>query len=209
MGALASPDFLWFAEGLLAALCGGLAMALLVGVLLMATPNRLLEMNRRVSRWVDTRGALKILERPLMLERLFYRHHRWLGVAITLGAGYVLWQWAVAYERTAVIGLLDRKWVSGGLDWIVAAVEVAVVTLHVLILGIGLVILGRPSMLKKLERAANRSYPGLSSESLDTVIESVDRGVAIYPRLSGLALLVASVWSLVALLPVFLQTLGR
>lgn len=209
MSALASPDFLWFAEGLLAALCGGLAMALLVGVLLMATPNLLLEMNRRVSLWIDTRAALEILERPLMLERLFYRHHRLLGAAITLGAGYVLWQWAVAYERTAVVGLLDRSWVTGGLDWIVGALEVVVVGLHVLILAIGLVILGRPSMLKNLERAANRTYPGLSSESLDTVIDAVDRGVAIYPRLSGLALLAASVWSLIALLPVFLQTLGR
>jgi hypothetical protein len=209
MDALASPDFLWFAEGLLAALCGGLAMALLVGMLLLAAPRALLEINRRVSRWIDTRGALEVLERPLMLERLFYRHHRWLGGAIALGAGYVLWRWAVAFDRASVIGLLDRSWVTGGLDWVVAAGEFLVVGLHVLILAIGLVILARPSMLKDLERAANRSYGEFSSQSLDTVIESVDRGVAIHPRLSGLALLVASIWSLVALLPVFLQTIGR
>lgn len=209
MGALASPDFLWFAEGLLAALCGGLALALLVSVLLLASPKALLELNRRLSRWIDTRGAVQMLERPLMLERLFYRHHRWLGAAITLGAAYVLWRWAVAYERDAVVALLDRRWVTGGLDWIVGALETVVVSLHVLILAAGLVILLRPSLLKKLEHAANHSYRGVSSERLDTVIGSVDRGVSIYPRLSGLALLAASVWSLVALLPVFLQVITR
>lgn len=209
MAALVSPDFLWFAEGLLASLVVGLVMSLLVSVMLVAAPARLLEINRRVSRWIDTGRHFQVLERPLMLERLFYRHHRPLGAFIVLGAVYVLWRWAVAYDREAVIGLLDRRWVTSGLDWIVGAVETVVVGLHVLILGMGLVILVRPSLLKNLERTANRWHPGWSTERLDASIESIDRGVALSPRLAGLALLVASLWSLVTLLPEFLLVFSR
>lgn len=204
MTTLVSPDLFWLVEGLLAALVGGLVLALVVGALLVTTPRLVLEINRKASRWVDTRGAAALLEKPLMFERLFYRHHRVLGAAIALGAGYVLWRWAVAYERSAVVALLSRRWVAAGLDWIVAAVEVAVVALHVGILATGLVILARPSLLKSFEQTANRWHPGLSSDRLDAVIGSVDAGAAIYPRLFGLSLLAASLWSLAALVPLVL-----
>jgi len=209
MTTLTTPEFAWFAEGLLAALVTGLVLALIVSSLLLAAPTVLLNLNRRLSRWVDTGGSLQALERPLMLERFFYRHHRILGALTALGATYVLWRWATVYERSSVIALLDRRWIAGGLDWIVGAVETVVVGLHVLILGVGLVILLRPSLLKTLEQAANHWHRGLSSDSLDAVIDSVDRGITVYPRLSGLILLAASLWSLIALLPVFVQVLGR
>lgn len=208
MSALAPPEFLWFVEGLLAALVLGLAASVLVSALLLAAPQRLLAINRRASRWIDTSRHLQILERPLMLERLFYRHHRVLGAGLALGAGYVLWRWAGAYDRDAVVALLDRHWIAAGLDWIVGAVEALTVGLHLLILAMGLVIFLRPSLLKNLERAANRWHPGPSSERLDAVIDAVDRGVAIYPRLAGLVLFGASLWSLATLLPEFLQLVG-
>lgn len=209
MTSLAAPELLWIVEGLLASLLAGLVLAIVVGLLLVARPERLLQLNRRLSRWVDTRGTLHALERPLLLERFFYRHHRVLGAAIVLGAGYVLWQWAFGVERVAVAGLLNPRWRANGLDWIVPALEVLMVGLHVLVLAAGLVILLRPSLLKGLERAANRWHRGLPSEQLDRVIDSLDDRILGYPRVSGLILMVASLWSLVSLVPVFLQTVVR
>lgn len=209
MAAFAPPELLWLVEGLLAALVLGLALSLAVSALLLAAPARLLELNRRASRWIDTRRHLEVLERPLMLERLFYRHHRVLGAGIALGAAYVLWRWAGAYDRDAVVALLDRRWRAAGLDWIVGAAEALVVGLHVLILGVGLVIAVRPSLLKNVERAANRWHPTFQAGRLDTVIDAVDRGVEIYPRLAGFTLLAASLWSLATLVPELLQLVGR
>lgn len=209
MASLVSPDFLWLAQGLLASLLAGLVLALVVSALLLTRPRTLLELNRRLSRWVDTQGALRALERPLMLERLFYRHHRALGVAIVLGAGYVLWQWAFGFDRAALSGLLDPSWRNNGLDWIVPAAELLVVGLHVLVLAVGGVILLRPSLLKGLEKAVNRWHGAASSERFDRVIGTLDDQVAVYPRLTGFVLLMATVWSLVALVPVFLQVLNR
>jgi hypothetical protein len=209
MASLVSPDLLWLAEGLLASLLAGLVLALLVSGLLIARPRTLMELNRRLSRWVDTRDTLRVLERPLMLERLFYRHHRALGAGIVLGAGYVLWQWAFGFNRAALVGLIDPRWRANGLDWIVSAGEFVVVALHVLVLAVGAVILLRPSLLKGLEKRANHWYRGPSSEPLDRIVGTLDDGIAVYPRLSGLILLVATVWSLIALVPFFLQVLAR
>ena len=209
MSSLVTADLLWLAEGLLASLLAGLVLALVVAGLLLIRPDTLLALNRRLSRWIDTRGTLQVLERPLMLERLFYRHHRALGAAIVLGAGYVLWQWAFHFDRAALTRLLNPRWSANGLDWIVPAGEVIVVGLHVLVLLAGGVILLRPSLLKGIEKAANRWHGSVSSEQLDRIVGSLDERVAIYPRLSGLVLLVASLWSLLALLPVFLQAVAR
>lgn len=209
MTSLVSADLLWLAEGLLASLLAGLVLALVVAGLLLVRPEALLALNRRLSRWIDTRGTLEVLERPLMLERMFYRHHRALGAAIVLGASYVLWQWAFHFDRAALTRVLNPRWSANGLDWIVPAGEAIVVGLHALVLLAGCVILLRPSLLKGLERAANRWHGGWSSEQLDRVVGTLDDRVAIYPRLSGLVLLVASLWSLLALLPVFLQTASR
>lgn len=209
MSSLTSPEFAWLAEGLLASLVAGLLLALFVGALLLVRPRALLELNRRVSRWVDTRGAAQALEKPLMLERLFYRHHRALGAAILLGAGYVLWQWAFSFDRHGLVGLLDPRWRANGLDWIVPAAEVLIVGMHVLVLIAGGVILLRPSLLKGIEKSANRWHRGLSTEQLDRVVGSLDDRVAVYPRVCGLALLATSLWSLAGLLPLLLQALSR
>lgn len=209
MTALTSPDFVWLTEALLAALLTGLALALAVGLLLLVAPRLLLAANQRMSRWVDTRGVFRVLEQPLMLERFFYRHHRVLGALIATGATYVLWQWTFAYDREAFLTTLDRRWVASGLDFFVPALEWFLVGVHVLILGVGLVILVRPSLLKNVERAANHWHSGPRSETLDAVIGSVDRGISLYPRLSGLIVCAAAGWSLAMLLPILLQLLSR
>lgn len=209
MASLTSPDFLWLTEALLAALLTGLAMALVVGVLLLVAPRLLLAANQRLSRWIDTRSAFSALEQPLMLERFFYRHHRPLGTLVSIGAAYVLWQWAFAYDRAAFIQTLGRPWSASGLDFLIAGLEWFLVGVHVVILGVGLVILLRPSLLKNVERAANQWHAGLPAEKLDAVIGTVDRGISLYPRLSGLVVLVAAGWSLAMLLPVLLQLLSR
>src|SRR5690242_16410919 len=113
MSSLSTASLPW-TEALLTALMVGLILALVVGVLLLAMPQALFALNARLSRWVDTRNALGMLDQPLSLERFFYRHHRILGVLIVMGSGYVLWRWAFDYDRADLLALLGRRWVSSG-----------------------------------------------------------------------------------------------
>ena len=204
-----SPAGMPWAEALLVALALGLALALLVGVLLLARPGVLFALNARLSRWVDTRAMFGALDRPRNLERFFYRYHRTLGVLIVLGSGYVLWRWVFDYERSEFMALLGRRWLADGLDWIPTALEVTLVALHGAILAVGLLILFRPSVLKGLERTANRWQDGPATAPLDSVIGNLDGAFEGHPRLSGLLLAIAACWCLLALAPALVEVLSR
>ncbi len=204
-----SAEALPWAQGLLAVLVLGLALAGVVGVMLLARPQVLFALNARLSRWVDTGSTFKVLDQPHNLERFFYRHHRVLGAMIATGAGYVLWSWAFAYDRADVIAILGRRWVTAGLDWVPAAVEVAVVGLHGAILAVGLLVFFRPSLLKGLERTANRWQDGPATTPLDSVVGTLDGTFEGHPRVSGLLLVVSALWCLLALAPVIADVLAR
>ncbi len=203
-----SASMLW-TDALLVALMVGLALALVVGELLLARPQALFALNARMSRWVDTRAAFGLLDRPHHLERFFYRHHWPIGILIALGAGYVLWRWAFAYERSEVLALLSRRWLASGLDWVPAALEATVVALHGAILVVGLLVAFRPSLLKEFERAANHWQRGPATAPFDTVIGTLDGTFEGSSRVSGLLLTIAACWCLLALAPFLAGVLAR
>jgi hypothetical protein len=204
-----SPTALPFLQGLAVVLALGLLLALFVGVLLLARPQALFVLNTKLSRWIDTRATFHMLDQPRHLERFFYRHHRALGAFIVLGASYVLWRWAFHYERAEVVALLSRDWLAAGMDWVPLALEAALIGLHCAILVVGALIFYRPSLLKGVERAANRWQSGPPTHPLDSVVGGVDDAIEGYPRVSGVLLVVSAGWSLAALLPVFTQLLAR
>ena len=204
-----SPDSLHWVQGLLVVLIVGLMLALCVGVLLLVRPQALFALNAILNRWIDTGAALSKLDQPHHIERFLYRHHRILGVMIVAGAGFVLWRWAFAYERSEVLVALGTPFLNKGLDWIPAALETALVALHGAILMVGIVVMFRPSLLKSFERTANHWQRGPATAPLDAVVVGVDGAVEDHPRVSGLLLVLAACWCLLALAPAVWDLLGR
>src|SRR5689334_8160674 len=148
MKAFLSADYVWLWHGLLFALALGLVLSFVVGLLLLLRPATLFTLNAWLSRWIDTRDRLKVLEQPHSVERLAYRHHRLVGGAIVLGAAMVLWRWAFAYDRGTFMAALGRYWTASGLDWIVDGLACSLVLLHIAILAFGVLVFIRPSLLK-------------------------------------------------------------
>lgn len=202
MEALIAPELRWLAEGLLFSLALGLLLSAVVGLLILLRPATAFAINERWSRWVDTTGEFELLDRPHSLERVFYRYHRLAGALITLGSSFVLWQWMFAYERSGVFAMLGSRWARPELNWAVTAGEWIVVGLHVVILGIGFIILLRPSLLKALESGGNRWRQTPVGSKLDRVYRPLERGFQLHPRVAGLILLLASTWCLSGLAPV-------
>lgn len=207
METLIAPELEWLAEGLLLSLALGLLLSALVGLLMVLRPARLFSLNERWSRWVDTSGQFAVLDKPRSLERFFYRYHRIAGALITLGSSYVLWQWTFAYRRDGVFGMLGERWSQPELNWAVTAGEWITVGLHILILAIGLVILFRPSLLRRLELEGNRWHEPVVARALDRIYSPLERMLQVYPRLSGAVLLLASTWCLSGLVPVLARSL--
>jgi hypothetical protein len=204
-----APDSLHWVQGLLVALMLGLLLALFVGGLLLARPRALFTLNASLSRWIDTGSALGKLDQPHHIERFLYRHHRVLGIMIVAGAGFVLWRWAFAYERSGFLAALGTRFMARGLDWVPAALETALVALHGGILMVGVMVIFRPSLLKRFEQTANHWQQGPATTRLDTVIVGMDEAAEEHPRVTGLLLVLAACWCLLALAPVVADLLAR
>lgn len=207
MRPLFSPDTLWLAQGLATALVAGLGFALIVGLWLLIRPEALLRVADRLNHWVDTSEHFRKLERPVATERWVYRNHRWVGSAVTLGALLVLWQW-VLHQPQASVRVLFAKPLPVQWDWAVPAIDTLIIVLHCAGLVVGLVIAIRPSLLKTVEAAANRWHQLPGAAPLDRVVISVDRGVALYPRLAGAVVTCAAAVSLIFLVPYLRQLLA-
>lgn len=194
--------FDWVWQALTLVLVLGLLLSAATGALLCLRPAATLNRFARYSRWIDTRAFFEQLEKPFVWEHYFYRHHRWLGLMICAGAAYVLWQWAAVYRRESLLNALGSTYSTGGLDWIVPGMEAVVVGLHLGILLLGLAVTLRPSVLKSVERWANYWVgSGHSLDFLDRREGAPDQWVSIYPRMFGLLVLLASIFSLSALAP--------
>lgn len=189
----------WLVDGLLAALLVSLAGALVVGLWLLAHPSSLLRLNTATSRWLSLRRSLRPVELPLHWEPKLYRHHRLAGGIVLAAAGYALYRWAFAFDRAALLRYLDAAagWDAG---WIVDGGEIVFVAMNLLLLPVGVVLIVRPSLLKGLESWGNRWVSTRrASRPLDLPHEGVDRLAARHPRLIGAAIVLLSLYCLLAL----------
>jgi hypothetical protein len=203
------PEVLPWVQGLAVVLVLGLGLALFVGVMLLARPRALFALNEWLSRSFDTAPTFRLLDQPRHVERFFYRHHRVVGALVVAGASYVLLRWAFAYDRPGVLALVSPRLATGGLDWVPLALEATLVGLHVAILAVGVLIMFRPSLLKGVEKAANRWQDGPTTTPLDSVVGNLDGTFEGHPRIAGVVLVVSAVWCLLALAPVVADLLRR
>lgn len=189
----------WLAEGLLAACLVGLAGAAIIGAWLVAHPPSALRVNAAASRWLSLRRSMRPLEVPVPSERGFYRRHRVFGAVVLAAAVYALYRWAYAFDRAALLRYLDAA-LSWDAAWLVQGGEVVFVTLHLLLLPIGVVLLVRPSLLKSLEAWGNRWVSTRrAGRPLDLPHEGVDRFAERHPRLTGAVVLAGALYALLAL----------
>lgn len=173
-------------DGLLACLRGGLALSALWSLWLCVAPGAARRFAAAADRWVATAAWFNRLNRPLDTTRWFYRHHRAAGLLIGTGAAYALWRWFSAYRPGAAVALLDRRWVSAGMDWLVPAFEWIYLIFNGAILAFAAIVLVRPSLLKGPERIANTWIDGPEAQHvLDRTYDPLSAIVWGRPRLVG------------------------
>lgn len=197
------PDLLdALKQGLHASLCVGLGFAALWGLWLLLTPSSAQRFAGHADRWIGSETWFEQLNRPIETARWFYRHHKSVGSLIAAAAALSLWRYLAAYDRVAVMGLLDRRWVTGGMDWLIPAAEAIFLSFNALFLIFGCVVAFRPSLLKLPERVANRWVVVDPQNALDRRFDPLAPAVARHPRLvgAGIAVLCCGLlWELIAL----------
>ncbi|MFC7513955.1 hypothetical protein ACFQUU_02945 [Herbaspirillum sp. GCM10030257] len=143
-------DIVW--RSMLLLIWGGSVIAVLLGLGLLIAPAQTEKINCYWSRWIDMGLVNKTIGKPGQLERWAYRHHRIVGISILFGSLYVLNAFLLRSGRmkmerlasTDPFGLVDAVWVF----FVIAGVLSAF---------FGAVIAFKPSILRDLEVALNKS----------------------------------------------------
>lgn len=170
--------FLWSGSGL----------GVVVGFGLLFAPETLERVNTYLMRWIDTHKIEAELDRPRWMERFVYRHHRLIGGALFCGSVFIIYKFLLRplRQKFAFFAIND---VFGLLD---AAIALFVIS-GVLGAMIGLIMAGKPSLLRELETAANR---WISTDKLNEAFNkmhfSLDRIMLRHRKAAGLTLIAVS-----------------
>jgi hypothetical protein len=175
-------------------------LAVLLGIAVIAAPQAMFRLSTVLNRWVSTDEAFRKLDQSRTVEPVIYRHHRLFGAALMLGAAYIFYTFAFAFDASQLSGEALFFGSRGVADALLDALPILNVCFSVIGFAIGLVMLARPSLLKGLEQRANRWYRTDDSlKRLDTRMEAPERWFHRRPRLLGLIILVAGLYVVASL----------
>lgn len=191
--------FLWRALAIF--LLIGALLGVNLALLLIFNPRFLERLNRVANRWISTRHISKLLDRSISIERWFYRHHRAAGLAIVLGASYVLIFFGILFDKAHALlrlnGTLPAKLLDGLLDALVLCSLVGGAAALIA----GLFIWLRPSLLRGIEKKSNQWVSTRrATKVLDVPHGQVDIFVARHAQRAGWVLLLGSIYLLIAML---------
>ena len=172
-------------------------LGVFAGLALLLMPRQLLAESTWLRGWLFEYSVSAFFNRYHAVEKLAYRHHRPIGVVMTIGAIIMLTPLLGLYDHPEVILAMNRT--LGFLG--TYAVILASWMLSIFALVIGLLLLIRPSALKDFEMAANRwieLFPStpisdkLANRGLNRLVLCAPRPIGLLLLISGLGCLLAS-----------------
>lgn len=193
----------WLLQSFVILLILGSLAGLVAGVLLLFRPNVLQSWGVLLNRWVSTRQMELPLDRSVNIDPWFYRHRRFAGLLILLGALYILYYFTVALDREQAILSLSRHFnlhaalTAGLLDALVLG---AMLGALMALVG-GMFLLLRPSLLRDFEQVANRWLSlRRAMKPVEATRPGMDEYVFAHGRQAGMLLVLGSLYVLVFLL---------
>ncbi len=174
-------------------LVGALAGALL-GLLMIFRLQLFQRVNQAANRWISTQRFELLLDRSFNLEGWCHRHHRPVGIAIVLGALYILAYFGFQFDKALVLRHQAAGMSVHLVDWLLDALVLTALLGAAVSLCIGLVFWLRPNLLQGIEARANQwvSLRG-AAEALDVPHNQVENFAQHHVRQTGWLLLLGSI----------------
>jgi len=191
-----------FGDVLIAIWFGLTLIAALIGLWALLSPTSFMKFNQRLSVWVKLEKGEHSQQKPIVIERPFYRYHIFTGLILIVAALFVLYEVIFNLDVTRIEESLmtdsavQNTWigilVDASFGWIYISGFVALI--------IGSIVVIRPSYLKGIENKLNywvetEKY----GHSLDKNNQILDEWVTVHPRIFGIISLLGSAivaWSL-------------
>lgn len=181
-------------------------VSLIVGLLLLLRPSIIVHLNSRMAKKFSFRRMSKVIEVPNHVDHLFYRHHRILGIIVTLTSAYVLYYFITIYDAAMVADYLNSSSNAIAYDILFTASRLFMLFSSAVILLIGVAIIIRPSQLKVVERWANYWISTRqSARPLTVEHDQVNQLAYNYPRLTGLIIVCLSLYASIFLFFIYTQ----
>ena len=170
----------------------GAALSVLIGILLLVDSARVLRWNTALNSWVSNEALLRRLDEPRDVKRVVYRGHRLVGLLVVVGAIYalpeLLWGSLSTLHPPELAAVMFES------------LRVFLIVGNLAALAAGAVVFFRPSLLKPLERWADRVYRSrLSCTDADRMRLQPDEFAKSHPKLLGILATVSGVYLLVNL----------
>jgi hypothetical protein len=188
-------------EFLLFLMAGGIA-GFFVGALLLLRPVWLLNIGRKVNRWVVTRHIGLLLDRVVKVDRWFYRHHRASGASLLAGAAFLMYFFVAVLDKPHLLMRLSAAWtLSPAIAEILLDATVLAILLGAAFTAIvSLFLLVRPSMLRELEQHSNQWISlRRALKPFEISRAGVDDYVFLNVQMAGVLLLFCSLYTLIGL----------
>src|SRR5574340_491318 len=172
----------------------GCVTSLFVGIGMLFKPDGVARLNQRLSRWISTDKLEEDLDRPHWTERVFYRHHRLLGVVLLGSAIFFL---LATLPKASLLTALLRDHATG---WLPLTMMWVLLAATVLVAVAGTVVLVRPSLLRKIEKSRNHwtSTDGVLA-TLNSPHYSLEQHAIRHMRMVGILVVLGSSYAAAAL----------
>lgn len=172
----------------------GIAVILL-GLFLIVMPSKIMSFNIHVNKWISTDGFFQNLDKPRYKESHFYKQHRFLGILILAGSSYILYMLFFRADVDAIAKLLPIVSNFNANAWIYQSLIIFLIVTNTVIFFLSLVIIVRPSLLKKMEGFFNKwIQSGKSLEHLNSQYDIPDKILPGNVRLFGLVVLAGGIY---------------
>lgn len=178
-------------------LCAGSIAGVLIGAGILLKSERIVFLNQYVSRWISANKIQEQLDRPRWTERFFYRHHRLVGGVLFVGAIFVLYVFLFGSRtRRIYTAITPGNW------WLMDALVGALLGGSVLAALVGIIVLAKPSLLREIEKSANR---WISTEGavrfFDGMRNSFDQQILRHRKIAGVFMIIGGLYILIVLGP--------
>jgi hypothetical protein len=181
-------------------------ISLVVGLLLLLRPSIVLRLNSRVAKKFSLRRMSKVIEVPNHVDYLFYRHHRILGIIVSLVSAYVLYYFLVIYDPVVLADAVKAYRYAFVYEIVINAGRLFMLISATVILLLGVAIFIRPSQLKSVEQWANHWVSTRkSAQSLSVEHDQLNQLAFKYPRLTGSIIFLLSLYAAIFLFFVYTQ----
>lgn len=180
----------------------GALMGIAVSLLLIFKPHLIERVNRVANRWISMRHISRWMDRSIRIERWCYRHHRPLGLLLTLGGAYILVYFGLRFDKAIALqsfsSLVSNKPL---LDSLLQALVLVELIGGVFALLVGLVVWLRPSLLRGMEKESNQWLSlRRATKVLDVQHDHVDLFIEGHAQRVGWLLLVGNIYLFVAMI---------